>query len=361
MRAGSQGNIGRFEREAPIPLPNKSAQGASNIGPPCHTTRHAGPHRVVQKLNRDGSLGLGGLTDAVAIKSPSLNGSGTRPILSIMYSVMCGSLRLSSSPMRLGTQASKNNTLITWLTLGLSSLLLAGCASQPGGAAGDALLNASPWARANQLPVSHHANAAAQWHHQGLGARPNSDYMPTHHAGRAALAAYSEKGDSLVRLPVAVEGPPWGRLQFSWFINQLNPQADLADRHLDDAVVRVILQFDGDRSIFSGRDHRLSDLMQTLTGEPLPFATLMYVWDHRYPVGTVIPHARTERIKTLVVESGDARLGQWVDFERDVSADFQHAFGHAPERLQGLALMTDSNNTKHPARAWYGPLRWQGR
>lgn len=245
-----------------------------------------------------------------------------------------------------------------WLGNGLCTValaaMLAGCASSPD-RAGDALLNASPWAKNNQLPV----DGAAQWRHQGIGTRPASDYMPTRHAGRPALAAYSERGDSLVRIPLRLDGPQLGQLRFSWFIDQLNPQADLADRHLDDAVARVILQFGGDRSAFSGRDHMLSNLMQALTGEPLPFATLMYVWDHRYPVGTVIPHARSERIKTLVIESGEARLGQWVDFERDIAADFEKAFGHAPQRLNGVALMTDSNNTQYPVKAWYGPMHWQ--
>jgi hypothetical protein len=239
--------------------------------------------------------------------------------------------------------------------LGCLTLALAACASNPDRAAVDKALNASPWAQASQLPTT---APDALWRHQGIGSRPASDYTPTRHAGRAALAAYSERGDSLIRLPVAVEGADMGQLRFSWFIDKLNPEADLADRHLDDAVARIILQFGGDRSAFSGRDNLVSELMHALTGEPLPFATLMYVWDHRYPVGTVIPHARTARIKTLVIESGDAKLGQWVDFDRDVAADFQQAFGHAPESLNGLALMTDSNNTRQPAHAWYGPLNW---
>jgi hypothetical protein len=247
---------------------------------------------------------------------------------------------------------------LPWLRSCLSGLAvasaLAGCATAPD-LAGDAILNASAWARGNTLPA---ASLEPQWRHQGIGTRPESDYQPVTHAGRPALMAYSERGDSLVRLPLAVQGPRLGHLRFSWFVDELNPHSDLADRHLDDAVVRVILQFGGDRSGFSARDNLLSDLMQTLTGEPLPFATLMYVWDHRYPVGTVISHARTSRIKTMVIESGDARLGQWVNFDRDIAADFQAAFGHPPERLDGVALMTDSNNTKQASRAWYGPLNW---
>jgi hypothetical protein len=232
-------------------------------------------------------------------------------------------------------------------------IALAGCAAAPD-LTGDDLLNASPWARANQLPV---AKEKTRWRHQGLGNRPVSIYAPTLHAGRPSLEARSERGDSLVRLPLVADGPQLGKLRFSWFVDSLNLQTDLSDRHLDDAVARVILQFDGDRSGFTARDHLMSDLLQALTGEPLPYATLIYVWDHRYPVGTVISHARSHRIKAMVVESGEKRLGQWVDFERDVSADFHQAFDkQTPTGLQGIALMTDSNNTQQPSKAWYGPL-----
>lgn len=235
---------------------------------------------------------------------------------------------------------------------------LAGCA-HPEGSAGDGplnvALNTSSWARANQWPTP---TGSATWRHQGIGNRPVSQYRAANHQGRPALQGHSENGDSLVRFPLIVPGPELGILRFSWFINALNPLSDLADRHLDDAVARVILQFDGDRSRFSPRDHLMSEMVQLATGEPLPYATLMYVWDNRYPAGTVIPHARSARIKTLVIESGPQRLGHWVDFERDVAADYETTFGEKPVQVHGIALMTDSNNTRHASTAWYGPLTW---
>ena len=61
-------------------------------------------------------------------------------------------------------------------------------------------------------------------------------------------------------------------------------------------------------------------------------------------------------IRQIVVESGPARLGRWVDFERDVQADFRLAFGRAPGALNSVGLLTDSNNTRTTAHAWYGPI-----
>lgn len=243
-----------------------------------------------------------------------------------------------------------------WFLASLTCLgILAGCASTDTALPTDNALDTSAWAQASLLPKPH---KGAAWRHQIIGTRPASVYTPVSHAGRPALKAESEDGDSLVHLPLEVDGEALGRLRFSWFVDALNPLSDLADGQHDDAVARVILQFGGDRSEFSARDNMMSDLLQALTGEPLPYASLIYVWDHRYPVGTVFVHRRTPRIKTMVIESGPARLGGWVDFERDVSADYAKAFGAAPQQLKGVALMTDSNNTQHPTLAWYGPLRW---
>lgn len=232
--------------------------------------------------------------------------------------------------------------------------LLGGCASvQSDPEHEDAQLNVSHWAQANVLP---NPGARARWKHRRIGSRPASHYAATRHAGRAALHARSERGDSLVRIPL--QDKVLGRLRFSWFVQALNPEADLKDRELDDAVARVILQFSGDRSLLTPRDHMLSEMVQLVTGEPLPFATLIYVWDARYPVGTVITHIRSPRIKLMVVESGSARLGRWVDFDRDVAADYRAAFDQTTDGLSGIALMTDSNNTGLPSQAWYGPLTW---
>lgn len=242
---------------------------------------------------------------------------------------------------------------VEWL-IALLAVFLTGCASlRQGHDAGD--LNRSAWAQDNRLPL---ASAGPGWVHQTVGNRAPSTYTPTNHRGRSAIRARSDKGDSLIRIALPLPGAQAGRLQFSWFVEALNAEADLQDRERDDAVVRLILQFDGDRAPWSARDQRVSEWVQLATGEPLPHATLMYVWDPNRPVGTVLKHPRTDRIRLLVIESGPRRLGQWVDFERDVRADYEKVFGKPPRGLVGIGLMTDANNTRQASEAWYGPLRW---
>jgi hypothetical protein len=183
-----------------------------------------------------------------------------------------------------------------------------------------------------------------------------TDYSLGEQAGRPAVRAHAESSVSVLRQRLRVEPHEIGHLEFSWNVPALIDGADVGQRQSDDSPVRLVLAFDGDRSTFSTKNAMLSELAHAITGEPMPYATLMYIWCNTRPVGTVIPSHRTDRIRTLVVASGPEQLKQWLHFRRDVRADFERAFGEAPGALLAIGLMTDSDNTRSSALAWYGGI-----
>jgi len=217
------------------------------------------------------------------------------------------------------------------------------------------VLDGTAWQNHNHIEG---AAPTARWEHQVYMNRRPTLYNATEHAGRPAVMAQAQGANSTLSLPLT---PPPGalpkRIRFSLFVPALNPQFNLKEKGEDDAVARLILSFEGDRSQqWSARDHIVSELSSLIAGKPLPYASIMYVWDSRYPVGSVIPNPYTSRIRQIVIESGPDRLNQWVDFDRDIEADFQKAFGEAPGALIGLGLMSDSNNSGASVTAWYGPM-----
>ncbi len=145
-------------------------------------------------------------------------------------------------------------------------------------------------------------------------------------------------------------------LRFSWWVQASIAGASVAKAEREDAPARLLLGFAGDARRLTPRNRMLFELAEALTGEPPPFATLMYVWDDQHPVGSVVVNPRSDRIRKIVVDSGAQHLRQWRDHQRDVVADFERAFGEAPGALQSVALMTDSDNTGSMAQAWYGPV-----
>lgn len=237
-------------------------------------------------------------------------------------------------------------------------LWLSGCATTTADSddAAQLALSSSAWAAASMRSAD-----AAGWQHQVFPGKRRSEYRHAHKLGRDAVMVRAHASASMLRQRVRIEPAELGQLRFSWLVPALIAQADISQRDADDAPVRLVLVFEGDRSRFSARDAALSDLSEALTGEPLPYATLMYVWSNRHPEGSVVRNPRTGRIRKLVMETGEGRLNRWLDYERDVRADFITAFGEPPGALLGIGIMTDTDNTQSRAQAWYGALEHRPR
>lgn len=202
---------------------------------------------------------------------------------------------------------------------------------------------------------------AAAWRHFALPGKRGTHYSAQHLDEREAVHAQADGSASLWRQPLLKAPDELGWLHFSWKVPALIPDANMAVRETDDSPVRIVLAFDGDRSRLSPQSQMLSDLARALTGEALPYATLMYVWSNDQPTESVILNPRTDRIRKVVVESGGARLNRWLDYTRDVRADYERAFGEPPGALLSVAFMTDADNTQSKTMAWYGPVSWHRR
>jgi Protein of unknown function (DUF3047) len=194
------------------------------------------------------------------------------------------------------------------------------------------------------------------WQHRAFPGKKQTDYRAALHEGRNAVRSESSAAASMLRQTLRVEAADLGQVSFSWKVPALIANADLTQPDTSDSPVRLVLAFEGDRSKFSAKNAMVSELALALTGEPLPYATLMYVWGTQRAPGSIIVSHRTDRIRKLVLESGPDHLGRWLDYQRDIKADFEKAFGEAPGALVGVGIMTDTDNTRGQAQAWYGPV-----
>lgn len=198
--------------------------------------------------------------------------------------------------------------------------------------------------------------SSVNWQARTFPGKQSTVYRTLKMDGREVCEGKSSNSASMLRQTIRVEAADLAQLRFSWKVPGLIAGADMTQRETDDSPVRVILAFDGDRSKFSAKNAMLSELAHTLTGEPMPYATLMYVWGNKSEAETVIINPRTDRIRKLIVESGPKGLNHWLDYERDIRADYLKAFGEEPGALVGIGIMTDSDNTRQQALGWYGPV-----
>lgn len=84
-----------------------------------------------------------------------------------------------------------------------------------------------------------------------------------------------------------------------------------------------------------------------------------YVWSSGNPAETHWdnPYAGSN-VQMWAVNSGDDEAGEWHDHTRDIRADWLEAFGEEIDSLDGLAIMTDTDNTGGMMRAWYADIRF---
>ena len=186
--------------------------------------------------------------------------------------------------------------------------------------------------------------------------KKNTVYRLENYQGKTVLSANSKTSAS--GLAVKLRPRQASNLLLQWEWKALNPivNADNADGYADDAPLRILVAFDGNKSKLPLKEKMTFEMANLISGQEMPYATLMYIWSGKSPVDTIITNAHTSRIKMIVVDSGWDNLGQWHKHQRDLAADYKRAYGEAPGELIGIALLTDTDNTKSETRAFYGDI-----
>jgi hypothetical protein len=200
-------------------------------------------------------------------------------------------------------------------------------------------------------------DAKPGWSHVPLSKLKRDTAYSVERDGSAAILRATAEGAASAWVHMAsADSALTPTLEWRWRVDALVVPADNADPKKEDAPARLIVGFDGDKSKLPDKERRRFSIAKKASGRDMPYATLMYIWENRLPVGTVIPSAHTAQLKMIVVESGPAGLGAWRSYRRDLVEDYRRAFGAAPGRILGVAVMTDTDNTGAKAEARYGPI-----
>lgn len=116
----------------------------------------------------------------------------------------------------------------------------------------------------------------------------------------------------------------------------------------------TVLPEDGDERIRTKNDSSVAVyvvLDRNFIGVP---KTLKYVWSTTAPVGTHYRREGIGRPHVIVLESGEEKLGQWVEESVDVHADYVRIFGKKPPRKAvGIGILTDGNATGTDSKGDY--------
>jgi hypothetical protein len=176
--------------------------------------------------------------------------------------------------------------------------------------------------------------------------------------GVRALEARAAASMALLARPLTVDLRLTPVLCWRWRVDAPLLAADMATKDGDDYAARLYLAFSLPSSELSFATRAKLLLARRLYGAQVPDAALNYVWDNRYPIGTLRPNAYTERAQMWVLRSGAADAGGWVSERRDVLADAQQAFATEQVQARLLAVGADTDNTGEQAVAGFAELHF---
>jgi hypothetical protein len=168
------------------------------------------------------------------------------------------------------------------------------------------------------------------------------------------VRARSDNGASGLITQTRVDLEKHPVLEWRWKVKTLPKGADVAAKTADDAAARLYVTFDYDGL---GLYDRLKLMLLRRVGyAEAPSRALNYLWTTSRPPGDALPSAYTDQIMMLPVRSGSTQVGTWVRERRNVLEDYRTVFGEDPPPVNGVVIMTDSDNTATSAEALYGDI-----
>jgi hypothetical protein len=186
----------------------------------------------------------------------------------------------------------------------------------------------------------------------------HTSYEVVKDGGVTIVKAVSDASASGLIKPVVIDPKEYPIVRWRWKIDNVLQRSDVALKEGDDFPARLYITFEYDADKVSFGKKLKFKAGRALFGD-IPVAALNYIWETKTPVGTIVENAYTDFAKMVIVESGTQKVGMWIDEERNIYEDYKNAFGEEPPMINGVAIMSDTDNTKEQATAYYGDIVFQ--
>ena len=185
-----------------------------------------------------------------------------------------------------------------------------------------------------------------------------TEYRVVRQDGTTVLEADAQEGGSGLSRKIRIDPRQHPVLEFRWRV-VAEPGGKMEVASAASPLARLSLAFHGDVGKLDFEDRTKLRLAMLLTAHGLPYASLLYVWRLDVPAETVIRSPYTDRVRSIVVESGTRRVGEWVTVRRNVVEDYRRAFGEEPDDIVSIGLMTDPGDDYSRRRGYYGDITFR--
>lgn len=167
----------------------------------------------------------------------------------------------------------------------------------------------------------------------------NTEYRVVERDGVQAIEARCDDTASGLFIERSFELDRTPILEWQWRVDALpTATVDETGRPGDDFALRVYVVVDGGWL-------------------PRHSRAISYVWTREVATGESWTNPWVNQVKMLALRQGEPHSGQWITERRNLVDDFRRLHEREPDEVDGLAIMTDCDNTGTAASAWYGRIR----
>lgn len=151
-----------------------------------------------------------------------------------------------------------------------------------------------------------------------------------------ALALRSADTSFSVQKEVSIDVKRYPVLAWKWKVTRLPKGGDFRRSATDDQAAQLFLAFSKTRAI-------------------------VYIWDTGAPQGLMedAPAPPFMTIKAVVMRSGTADLGTWINETRNVYDDYRKLFGEEPPAVRGVRLQINSQHTETSAESYFADVEFK--
>jgi hypothetical protein len=171
--------------------------------------------------------------------------------------------------------------------------------------------------------------------------------------GTTVLRAESNGSASGLFRDADVDPKKYPLMEWKWKVARVPSSANEREKNKDDCAARVFVLFKDQlpgAGVYSRLKHKLEATFSSIVP---PGVAICYAWGSKLGKDQVIESPYTEWVRIFAVESGPEKAGQWVSEQRNVFEDFKRIFGKEPEKVVGVGIMTDMDQTGESMTAFY--------
>ena len=166
----------------------------------------------------------------------------------------------------------------------------------------------------------------------------STDYQLTKEGDRVVLAASASSSASVLGKKIKIDLIKTPYLNWSWRVDNRLDGLDETSKSGDDYVARIYVVKSGGFFVWKTK-------------------ALTYVWSSNQAREQMWPNPFQPKNSTMLsVRGKEDPTGQWITEKRNVREDLRKAHGKDFDEIDGVALMTDTDNSGLQASAAYGDI-----